>query len=95
MKLLTKVSVSKFADKQISKLPIEIREAFFVWAKAVEKAGIYSVRLSRGYHDEPLKGKRQGQRSVRLNRSYRVIYEQYEDGECIIIGVIEVNKHEY
>ena len=32
-----------------------------------------------GYHDEPLKGHRAGQRSIRLSRAYRAIYEIKED----------------
>ena len=49
----------------------------------------------KGFHDEPLKGKRQGQRSVRLNRAYRAIYVEHETGEVELIEVLEVNKHEY
>ena len=30
---------------------------------------------ANGYKDESLKGKRKGQRSIRLNKSYRLIYE--------------------
>ncbi len=45
------------------------------------------------YHDEPLKGQRIGQRSIRLSKSYRAIYIEHNDD--IIIEVIEVNKHEY
>lgn len=48
-----------------------------------------------GYHDEPLKGKRVGQRSIRLNRAYRAIYEIDETGQVHFIEVLEVNKHEY
>jgi len=53
------------------------------------------VRKLPGYHDEPLKGDRKGQRSVRLNRAYRAIYEESEDGQLTIITVLEVNKHDY
>ncbi len=95
MATVTRIEVSKFAEKQLSRLPNEIREAYYIWARSVEKSGIHAVRLSRGYRDEALKGNRQGQRSARLNRAYRVIYEQFNDGECVVIGVVEVNKHEY
>lgn len=40
-------------------------------------------------------GRRQGQRSVRLNRAYRAIYVEHENGEVELIEVLEVNKHEY
>jgi len=48
-----------------------------------------------GYHDEPLKGDRRGQRSVRLNRAYRVIYEENDQGDIVVILVLEVSKHGY
>lgn len=45
--------------------------------------------------DEPLKGNQKGQRSVRLNRAYRVIYGETESGNIILVGVLDVSKHEY
>ena len=63
------------------------------WVEFVETAGLREVRKCLGYHDEPLKGDRFGQRSVRLNRSYRLIYK--EMNEMVEILLIEVNKHEY
>lgn len=48
-----------------------------------------------GLHDEPLKGQRKGQRSVRLNRAYRAIYVERSDGPVELVEVIETNKHEY
>ena len=53
------------------------------------------VPAAGGFHDEPLKGKRQGQRSVRLNRAYRAIYVERGTGAVELIEVLEVNKHEY
>jgi toxin HigB-1 len=54
-----------------------------------------AVRELKGFHDEPLRGPRAGQHSVRLNRTYRVIYIEEKDGQIRIANVIEVNKHEY
>jgi len=68
---------------------------FRIWATLVEEAGIREVRLGRGFHDEPLKGQRQGQRSIRLNRAYRAIYIESKSGVIELIEVLEVNKHEY
>ena len=65
------------------------------WAISVEKLGLAEVRKLPGYHDEPLRGDRAGQRSIRLNRAYRLICEEDERGELVIIAVMEVNKHEY
>lgn len=89
------VQFTKYAEKQLRKLPIHIKEALLVWIKDLLKYGLHEVRKNKGFHDEPLHGKRQNQRSVRLNRSYRVIYIESEYGELIIVSIIEVNKHEY
>ncbi len=42
--------------------------------------GLSEVRKIPGYHDEPLKGKRKGQRSIRLNIAYRAIYAINKEG---------------
>jgi proteic killer suppression protein len=89
------VEFSKFAAKQTQKLPKFIQEAVFLWKESVEQIGLPDVRKAKGYHDEPLKGERRGQRSVRLNRAYRLIYTELERGEIVVVGVQEVNKHEY
>lgn len=89
------VWITKFAEKQLKKLPKNIVSAYFSWVKTVEIDGIRKTRSLSGYHDEPLKGDRKGQRSARLNRSYRVIYEETESGNVVLISVQEVNKHEY
>lgn len=48
----------------------------------------------RGYHDEPLKGDRIGQRSIRLSRAYRAIYEIRGD-TAAFVSIEEVGKHRY
>lgn len=90
-----KVEISRFAAKQIGRIPKHIQQAIFIWIDAVENQGLSMTMKLRGYHDEPLQGRRKGQRSIRLNRSYRLIYEIHETFEVTILGVIEVNKHEY
>lgn len=89
------VSVSRFAEKQLKRLPAHVKGSLQVWAKAVEAKGIAQVRKIRGYHDEPLRGNREGQRSVRLNRSYRVIYEESSTSNLTVIGIQEITKHVY
>jgi proteic killer suppression protein len=89
----TEVSLSKFAEKQLKRIPKHIAEAFYYWVETVKLIGILEVRKFPGYHDEPLKGKRSGYRSIRLNRAYRAIYVETKEG--LEIQVIEVNKHEY
>jgi proteic killer suppression protein len=86
---------SKDVTKQLFRLPDYIVKKFYAWATAIEIVGVIEVRRRSGFHDEPLKGNRIGQRSVRLNKSYRVIYISRIDGSIEIIEVIEVNKHEY
>lgn len=89
----TRVLVTRGVEKQLRKLPKNIRNAFAYWVESLEMFGTSVIRRIPGYHDEPLKGDRRGQRSVRLNKSYRVIYIEVKEG--IEITVIEVNKHEY
>lgn len=64
------------------------------WVETVDEIGINEVRKIAGYHDEPLKGKRFGQRSIRLNHSYRAIYI-IRNTNIEFIEIIEVNKHDY
>lgn len=90
-----RVWVTKFAEKRLQKLPRHVLEAYATWVRSVEFEGIRAVRMLPGYHDEPLKGDRKGQRSVRLNKAYRVIYEESEQGEITLIGIMEVSKHDY
>lgn len=81
--------------KDLYALPDYIVTKLLRWAKGVEEIGILEMRKIPGYHDEPLKGKRSGQRSIRLNRSYRALYSEINEGEIEIIRIEEVNKHEY
>ena len=90
---MMRVSFTKFAEKQIIKLPTGIIRSLSYWIDTVVLLGIRETRRLSGYHDEPLKGTRKGQRSVRLNRSYRVIY--IETNQNVELLIIEVNKHEY
>lgn len=87
------VVFGKTVSKSIEKLPDHIQVALGIWIKNVTLQGVQIVRKIPGYHDEPLQGKRLGQRSARLNRSYRVIYKEVENG--IKIKIFEVNKHKY
>ena len=81
--------------KSIEKIPKGIAHKFYKWVNIVEMKGIREARKIKGYHDEPLKGKRKGQRSIRLNRSWRAIYREEKDRTINLIIVEEVNKHEY
>lgn len=79
----------------MKKVPYFIRDKLYQWVERVEEFGIYEIRKIKGFHDEPLQGIRLGQRSIRLNKSYRAIYIQASSGELILIQIIEVTNHEY
>lgn len=88
------VVLSKNALKDLRKVPKPILDKLQSWIEAIEIEGLREVRKLPGFHDEPLKGKRKGQRSIRLNRSYRAIYTVKKDTIEFVL-VEEVNKHEY
>lgn len=90
-----KVVLGKGVAKQLDRLPEHIARKFYAWVTAIELAGLNEVRKKPGFHEEPLKGDRKGQRSVRLNIAYRAIYVERHDGSVELVEVIEVNKHEY
>ena len=90
-----RVELSRRALKDVRKVPIQIARALQEWVAAVKLVGLREVRKSPGYHDEPLKGARKGQRSIRLSRSYRAIYEIRRDHTVEFVCVKEVTKHDY
>ena len=82
-------------QKQLKKVPTYVVDKLVAWAMSVEMKGLRHVRKIPGYHDEPLKGQRYGERSIRLTRSYRAIYIEEFDGTVNLVVLEEVNKHEY
>lgn len=82
-------------EKQLRKLPHFVVDKLLAWARSVELIGLREMRKIPGYHDEPLKGDRKGQRSVRLSKAYRAIYAEEADGTVNLVIIEEVNKHEY
>lgn len=88
-----KVQLTKQVEKELEKLPQYIVLKLAAWIEDVGIKGISEVRKLPGYHDEPLKGQRKGQRSIRLSKQYRAIYVIFEN--IALIKVLEVNKHEY
>jgi len=59
------VDLSK-VEKQLKKIPQEIVFKLMRWTRTIQEFGLGEARKVKGYHDEPLKGLRQGQRSARL-----------------------------
>ena len=92
--MISTVIVSKAAERDLRKVPMHVRFNFFAWLDAVTQQGLEVVRKVPGFHDEPLSGKRFGQRSIRLSKSYRAFYE-VEGTTAKLVRVLEINKHEY
>jgi toxin HigB-1 len=90
-----KVVLTEQAEKHLLKVPLHVVRKFQSWVSDVEYSGLHETRKIPGYHDEPLKGKRVGQRSVRLSKAYRAIYTIDHKGKIEILKVLEVNKHDY
>jgi proteic killer suppression protein len=89
----TKVTYARLFEKQIEKVPLHIKERVRGWLFTLLEEGVDEARKLKTYRDEALRGNRKGQRSIRLNRAYRLIYEIKD--ENIHIHILEVNKHEY
>lgn len=89
------VQLSKKAREGLKKIPAYITYKLQLWIDGVKERGLSEIRKTPGFHDEPLKGKRQGQRSIRLNKAYRAIYQINLDGSIEFVEIIEVNKHDY
>lgn len=89
------VKLSRKALKDLKKVPLYIAIKLQSWIENVGYSGLSEVRKISGYHDEPLKGERDGQRSIRLSRGYRAIYVIDNDTKITFVEVIEVDKHDY
>jgi toxin HigB-1 len=91
-----RVIIAKIAQKQIVKIPQELIEVIQKWILTVETIGIENTRRQggKGLHDEPLKGELKGLRSIRLNRAWRLYYQEI-DGTPKIISIERIDKHEY
>jgi proteic killer suppression protein len=93
--MIKKVVLSKRAQKDLIRLPRYISVHLKEWIENVDFYGLEEVRKIPGYHDEPLHGWRSGQRSIRLNRSYRAIYIICSDNSVKFVSIEEVSKHDY
>lgn len=89
------VKLSAKALKDLKKIPLAIVLKLQAWIENVGYVGLNATRKIPGCHDEPLKGKRKGQRSIRLNRAYRAIYMIDKSGAIHFVEILEVNKHDY
>jgi len=90
-----RVEIGKRAMRELQSVPAHIVVKLKSWVELVELNGLRVARRIPGYHDEPLKGKRAGQRSIRLSRSYRAICRVILAQNVENILIEEVNKHGY
>ncbi len=94
--LITEVYLSEFVQKHMDRhrIPIHVENKLNEWMRSVRKIGLEQTRLKKSYHDEPLHGRLEGLRSIRLTLGwrayYKVIHEQIE-----FVRVERVDKHEY
>ena len=96
VRVIHTVVLSRSVAKGLRKLPQHVAEKLHGWVAAVEAYGLEEVRKVPGYHDEPLRGERAGQRSIRLSKAYRALYRVEQDRvEVEYVHVFEVNKHDY
>lgn len=92
--MIDHVELTASAKKDIKKVPKHIVVKLLSWIDSVEEYGLAETSKIKGYHDEPLKGKRKRQRSIRLSKSYRAIYI-IRRNEIEFVSIEEVNKHDY
>ncbi len=89
------VVIGARARKQLRRVPAYVVTKLMAWVEQVENDGLEETRRTPGFHDEPLKGRRRGQRSIRLSRRWRAIYEVRRDGAVEFVSVEEVTPHGY
>lgn len=92
--MIRKIELSREVERALGKIPQHVSRKLLAWVGAVEVDGLEEVRRIPGFHDEPLHGDRRGQRSIRLNRSWRAIYV-VRAAEVEFVLVEEVSHHDY
>jgi len=75
------------------KVPPQVVKKYELWKNIVFRHGPEKLSEFPGFHDERLKGDREGQRSSRLNLQYRVIYTV--EREIVTVYVLEITPHKY
>lgn len=95
MRFSLRIVLSKKAKAQLETVPEHIYRKFLYWNSLLVSIGLIEARKYKGFHDEPLKGKLHGKRSVRLSKHYRAIYIEVDTYSYDVIEILEVNKHEY
>jgi toxin HigB-1 len=89
------VLLSATAEKDLKACPQQVVRKFVAWVSSVQLVGLETVRKQPGWHDEALRGRWSGYRSIRLNIAYRAIYRITSDDTLELALVETVNKHKY
>lgn len=92
------VTFSNNARRQIFQLSEGLRVRLEGWIREVTLKGIVAVRQNLRWEDKPKKGNLAGFRTIKLNKGYRVLYEEKKDekGKTIIeIKILEVGNDIY
>jgi len=87
------VEIAKSAEKELKKVPLEIRDSFDAWKNLIEHHGPLGIQRINGYWDHALKGEWKGARASSLSKQWRVIY--LIEGTAIKILVLKVTPHDY
>jgi len=93
--MIHRVVLGRNARADLRVAPRHVAAKLLYWLDEVERNGLEETRKQPGFHDEPLKGRRAGQRSIRSSRAYRAIYDIRRDGAVTFVQVEEVSKHDY
>lgn len=93
--MVRRVVLSRKAQRALDRVPQYIADKLLAWVALVEVHGLEEARKVPGYHDEPLRGTRQGQRSIRLSQAYRAIYTLRREPSGDVAVIEEVSKHAY
>jgi len=80
-------------EKICRNLPPAVVKKYELWKNIIFRHGPEKLREFPGFHDEKLKGEREGQRSSRLSLQYRVIYAVEQD--IVTVFVLEITPHNY
>jgi addiction module RelE/StbE family toxin len=81
------------AAARLDRLPTDILKRYEKWKDIVRISGPAGLRLIKGFHDEALRGQRQGHRSSRLGPQYRLIYRIAEREVAVL--VVDITAHDY
>ena len=79
--------------KKRKTVPVQVLKKYELWKNLVFRHGPGILREFPGFHDEKLKGNREGLRASRLNLQYRVIY--MINGVDVQVYVLELTPHKY